>query len=73
MSEQDMLQRANIEIKDLRRKNELMGARLDVFDSMMRLFHTNPNFGTSGMMHPDIAWEIDKYLESKKTEDNGTN
>jgi hypothetical protein len=61
-----LLQQASSEIKALRRQNELMSARLEVFDSMMRLFHTSPNYGQGGMMHPDIVYEIDKYLESYK-------
>ncbi len=33
--EQDLLLRAAMEIKQLRRQNEIMGAKLEVFNSMM--------------------------------------
>lgn len=61
-----LLEKASAEIKSLRRSNELMGARLEVFDTMMRLFHTTPNFGGSGIMSPDVVYEVEKYLESQK-------
>lgn len=61
-----MMQEASSEIKNLRRSNELMAARLEVFDTMMRLFHSPPVYNQSGLMHPDIVYEIDKYLESQK-------
>lgn len=60
-----LLQQATNEIKSLRKQNELMAARLEMFDTMMRLFHTNPNYGSGGMMSPDVVYEIDKYLESQ--------
>jgi hypothetical protein len=66
MNEQQLLQSALNEINSLRKQNELMAARLDVFDNMMRLFHTTPNFGSNGLMNPDITYEISKYLETKK-------
>jgi hypothetical protein len=49
MNEQQLLQSALNEINSLRKQNELMAARLDVFDNMMRLFHTTPNFGSNGL------------------------
>jgi len=65
-TEIQLLQEASAEIKTLRRQNELMAARLEVFDTMMRLFHTSPNYGNNGMMHPDIVYQIDKHIESQK-------
>jgi len=66
-TEQQLLQSAVSEIRSLRKQNELMSARLEVFDNIMRMFHTSPNWGNSGMMHPDIVYEIEKYIESKGT------
>jgi hypothetical protein len=66
MDEKQMLQHAIGEIKTLRASNQLMSARLEVYDQMMRLFHTQPNYGSHGMMHPDIVYEIDNYLSTKK-------
>lgn len=63
-----LLEHASNEIKHLRRQNELMSARLGMFDDMMRLLHSNLNYDNSGMMSPDWVYEIDKYLESQKTQ-----
>lgn len=73
MQEKEMLQRASNEIKHLREANALMAGRLEVFDTMMRLFHTSPNYGSGGMAHPDVVYEIDNHLENLKKEENGTN
>lgn len=62
-----LLTEAKSEIKSLRHQNELMSARLEMFDTMMRLFHTTPNYGSNGMSHPDIVWSIEKFITSKLT------
>lgn len=49
----------------LRNQNEIMRARLEMFDSMMVLFNSNPNFPSRGMSE-DIAWSIDKFIEKQK-------
>ena len=64
--EQRMLQEAANEIRSLRIQNEKMSARLDVFDTMMRLFHSTPNWGNSGGMSPDLVYEIEKYLKNSQ-------
>jgi hypothetical protein len=58
-----LLLKAAEEIKTIRRQNELMAARLDVFDKMILLLHTPPNYPGHGMGE-DIAWQIDEYLKS---------
>lgn len=63
--ENELLQEASNEIKSLRKQNELMGARLDMFDSMMLIFRTQPNYGSQGMSE-DLVWKIDKHLEQSK-------
>ena len=63
MKEQDLLQRAINEIKQLRSQNSLMNARLDMFDKMMVLFHTQPAYA-GGQMSPDLVWEMEKHLDS---------
>lgn len=73
MNEQQLLASALDEIRTLREQNKFMAARLDVFDNMLRVFHTVPNYGNSGAMHPDIAWEINKHLENLKKEENVRN
>ncbi len=62
MTDKELLREAANEIKLLRVQNEKMSSRLEVFDSMMRLFHTSPNWGREGGMHPDIVWEIENAL-----------
>lgn len=62
--ELQMLREAANEIKNLRRQNELMSARLDVFDSMMAVLHT-PIATKSQGMSPDLVWKIEKYLDKQ--------
>lgn len=59
-----MLREAANEIRSLRRQNELMSARLDVFDSMMAVLHT-PIATKSQGMSPDLVWKIEKYLDKQ--------
>jgi len=66
MNEKELLQRALSEINGLRKQNELMTARLDMFDAVMSALHGKPAYHDSGAMAPDIAHEIEKYLSSKK-------
>lgn len=62
MENKELLQRASIEIKGLRSQNQLMAARLEVFDSMMLLFTSTPAYRGGGMS-PDIVYEIDNAIE----------
>lgn len=59
-----MLQEAANEIRSLRRQNEIMSARLDVFDSMMAVLHTPIAVKSQGMS-PDLVWKIEKYLQNQ--------
>lgn len=61
MENKDLLQRASGEIKSLRSQNQLMAARLEMFDSVMLLFTSAPAYKGVGMS-PDIVWEIDKAI-----------
>jgi hypothetical protein len=67
MEEQEiyLLRQASIEIKRLRQQNQIMSARLEMFDQLMLLFHTQPNYPSQGMS-PDIVYDIDKLLQSKE-------
>lgn len=65
MENKELLQRANNEIKQLRSQNQLMAARLDMFDSMMAIFNAQ-QLSRGGMMHPDIVYEIEKAIENEK-------
>lgn len=41
-----------------------MVARLDMFDKMMLLFGTKPDFGHGGYGE-DLAWKIDRFIEEE--------
>lgn len=60
------------EIITLRENNRIMSARLEVFDSMMLLFTTRPDFNSQGMA-PDVVYQIDKAIEANKKTDNLSN
>jgi hypothetical protein len=62
--EHELLKSAISEIRGLRRKNELMRARLGVYDQMMLLFHIPPAFPNQGYS-PDLTWEIEKHIDEK--------
>lgn len=63
MGNKELLERASSEIKGLRAQNQLMSARLDVFDSIMLMFGSTPAYRGQGIMHPDIVHELDKAIE----------
>lgn len=66
----DLLKRASIEIKSLRQQNQIMAARLQVYDEMMQMFRASPPNQTMGYS-PDITYEIDKAIaEESETKNN---
>lgn len=71
MDNLELLQRAKGEIVSLRNQNQLMAARLGVFDDMMMLLKSAAVYPGYGAMSPDVVYEIDKAAEyeKKKTED----
>jgi hypothetical protein len=68
MNEKELLERALSEIMGLRRQNEIMNARLSMFDAVMSALHGTPAHEQRGVMSPDIAYEIEKKIKSL---DNG--
>ncbi len=58
-----LLQDAVRTIKELRQENKMLQTRLSGFEDALLLLKTAPNFSVQGMMHPDIAYELDKRLE----------
>lgn len=62
-----MLKEATFEIKILRRQNELMRARLDMFDTINAILHTQVASRNEGMS-PDLVWQIEKFVASKESE-----
>ena len=65
-TEQELLKEAVNEIRSLRSQNQLMSARLDMFDSMMAVLHTDVARKSQGMS-PDLVWEIEKFLEKENS------
>lgn len=63
-SEHSKMKEAAAEIRSLRRQIELKDARLDMFDQMMVLLHSEPARRTGMGMSPDIAWELDRMAEN---------
>lgn len=66
MDNKELLQRASNEIKCLRSQNQLMAARLDMFDSMMAIFNAQQMSRSGGMMSPDIVYELDKAIKAEE-------
>lgn len=62
-----LLNQAVSEIKKLRRQNDLMRARLDMFDAMNAILHTRVAERGEGMS-PDLCWEIERFIQSKNVE-----
>lgn len=57
----DLLRRAASEIKHLRNRNQIMSARLDMFDNVMMLFKAEPpRNGYSESL--DIVQELEKSV-----------
>lgn len=59
--EQQLLKSAANEIMVLRTDNHNMRLRLDMFDQLMILFNTKPEYQSQGMS-PDLVWEIEKHI-----------
>lgn len=60
-----LLNNAVVEIKNLRRRNEIQSARLQMFDDMMMLFRAeSPRYGSAHS--PDVIYSIESYLASIK-------
>lgn len=57
----ELFNEAAFEIKSLRRQNEIMRARLDMFDAINAMLHTDVARQSQGMA-PDVVYEIEKYL-----------
>lgn len=66
MKEKELLKSALSEIKSLRDQNQLQRARLDMFDDIMSILYGNAAIKGEGLMHPDIVYDIEKYLNSDK-------
>lgn len=65
--EKNMMETAVHEIRSLRRQNEILSAKVEVFDSIMQVLHTSPATRSQGMS-PDIAWQMEKHLLAQREE-----
>jgi hypothetical protein len=62
-----LLDRALSEIRHLRKDNQMMHARLDMFDAVMSALHGQPARQGGGVMAPDIEFDIQKHIENENT------
>ena len=65
----ELLLRAAAEIRDLRRHNEVLSAKVEMIDLFACVLHTNPATRSTGAA-PDVAWEMEREaarLENEET------
>ena len=60
--EKDVLVLAVDEIKTLQKANEYMRGRLDMFDQLMTVLHTQVPANISGRVHPGPLWGLEEAL-----------
>lgn len=61
--ELELLKSATLEIKGLRSQNQIMKARLDMFDDCVALLSARVERSGIGMA-PDLVWEIERHIET---------
>lgn len=61
--DEKMFKAAASEIRRLRSSNELMAARLGMFDNIMQVLNTQPVSRSQGMSE-DIVWAIEKHISN---------
>lgn len=57
------MQQAAEEIRQLRRENEILGAKVEVMELFGLVFRTQPNYGNRGMSE-DVVWKIERAIEA---------
>lgn len=57
----ETLKEAQREITQLRRKNEILSAKVEVMDSFMCVLHTAPAQHTQGFA-PDVVFAMEKHI-----------
>ncbi len=55
----NLLKEAAYEIRDLRRRNEILSAKVEVMDLFAMVLNTEPARRGQGMSS-DVAWQLDK-------------
>lgn len=66
--ELQLLKEAVNEIKSLRSQNQLMAARLGVFDDMMMLIRTSPVYPGYSLASPDVVYNMEKQIVKSESE-----
>lgn len=59
---EDLLLHACDEIRQLRRQNEILSAKVEVMELFGLVFRTQPNYGERGMTE-DIVWKMEQTIE----------
>lgn len=57
----ELLVRAAAEIRELRRRNEILSAKVEMIDLFACVLHTQPARQSVGMAE-DVAWAIDREV-----------
>jgi len=60
----DLLGEAKSEILNLRRRNEILSAKVEVMESFMQVLHTRPAERVE-QAAVDIAWQIEQEIQSQ--------
>jgi hypothetical protein len=60
MNAKELLIEAAHEIKQLRRVNEILSAKVDMIELFDRVLHTQPAYKSQAMSE-DIVWKINKF------------
>jgi hypothetical protein len=58
----ELLATAMHEIRDLRRRNEILAAKVEMIDLFACVLNTQPARHSQGMA-PDVAWALQKKME----------
>lgn len=68
-----LLDRAAAEIRELRRRNEVLAAKVEVMDLFALVLKTTPNYPREGA-GVDVAWELERLagdMRAVKADGNG--
>ena len=66
--EVELLRNAMFEIQDLRRRNEILSAKVEMIELFSTVLHTEPR-RPERRMSPDVAWALQKKIDEIMTDD----
>ena len=64
-----LLLEAVVEVRSLRRENEILRAKVEVMDLFACVLHTSPALKSQGMA-PDVAWAMQNKIDDLTVEEN---